>query len=147
MGICWFSHGGLRAAYWRFCLPNLFLLVEDGTLPNQSLLVEAGASTQSASSCRSWGLLNLPLFVEAGAYQSSLFTSKTGPSLQTQRLPSVVFSTQQRQAPTPQAIMFSSEASQRMPSSVATRPQPSSSGSGRRWRSGRSARAGVRYGW
>lgn len=40
--------------------------------------------------------------------------SKTGPSLQTQRFPSVVFSTQHRQAPTPQAIIFSNEASQGM---------------------------------
>ena len=67
MGIYWFSHGGLRAAYWRFCLPNLFLLVEDGALSNQSLLVEAGASTQSASSCRRWGLPKQSLHVEDGA--------------------------------------------------------------------------------
>ena len=42
----------------------------------------------------------------------NLRVSKTGPSLHTHRLPSVVFSTQHRQAPTPQAIMFSNDASQ-----------------------------------
>ena len=37
---------------------------------------------------------------------------KTGPSVHTQTFPRVVFSTQQRQAPTPQAIIFSSDTSQ-----------------------------------
>ena len=39
---------------------------------------------------------------------------KTGPSLQTHKLPSTVSSTQHRQAPTPQAIRFSSETSHSM---------------------------------
>ena len=43
----------------------------------------------------------------------------TGPSLHTQTLPSVVFSTQQRHAPTPHAILFSSDTSQFMPSALA----------------------------
>ena len=47
--------------------------------------------------------------------------SNTGPSLQTQRWPWSVSVTQQRQAPTPQAIMFSRLTSQRMPRSAALR--------------------------
>ena len=42
----------------------------------------------------------------------NLRVSKTGPSVQTQRFPPVVFSTQHRQAPTPHAIIFSNDASQ-----------------------------------
>lgn len=47
-------------------------------------------------------------------YHSNLFTSNTGPAVQTQRLPFEVFSTQQRHAPNPHAIRFSKEASQRI---------------------------------
>ena len=43
----------------------------------------------------------------------------TGPSLHTHRLPSVVFSTQHKQAPKPQAIRFSNEASHAIPFSLA----------------------------
>ena len=50
---------------------------------------------------------------------SSCLMLNTGPSLHTQRLPSTVFSTQQRQAPSPQAIMFSSETSQSTPALAA----------------------------
>ena len=39
---------------------------------------------------------------------------KTGPSLHTHKCPSAVFSTQQRQAPTPHAILFSNDTSQAM---------------------------------
>ena len=41
--------------------------------------------------------------------------SNTGPSVQTHTLPLVVFSTQHKQAPMPQAIMFSSETRQAYP--------------------------------
>ena len=39
----------------------------------------------------------------------------TGPSLQTHKCPSSVFSTQHKHAPTPQAILFSSETSHSIP--------------------------------
>lgn len=45
----------------------------------------------------------------------------TGPSLQTHWFPSVVFSTQQRQAPTPHAILFSRETSHSTPAFLAKR--------------------------
>lgn len=43
----------------------------------------------------------------------------TGPSLHTHTLPSVVFSTQQRHAPSPQAILFSKDTSHSMPFALA----------------------------
>ena len=52
-------------------------------------------------------------------YQRSLLMLNTGPSVHAHKFPSVVFSTQQRQAPSPQAIKFSKEASQEMPAARA----------------------------
>ena len=48
-------------------------------------------------------------YFSAEVYHGSSSMLNTGPSVHTQRLPVVVFSTQQRQAPRPHAILFSSE--------------------------------------
>ena len=120
MGIYWFSHGGLRAAYWRFCYPICFFSLKTGPYPTSLFSLKLGS------------LLNLPLLVEAGAYSICLFSSKMWPT-------KAVSSRRRRGPPCRRrgclrGLLYaaeasahaaghhvSSEASQRTPSSVATR--------------------------
>jgi len=60
------------------------------------------------------GSLGEPAYIYFQICHFSFSILKIGPSLHTQVLPSIVSSTQQRHAPTPQAIIFSRDTSQDM---------------------------------